>query len=239
MLKAVKKRRVYEDIVGQIDHLIQTGKLKRGDQLPAERELVDTFKVSRASVREAIFYLEAMNLVQRRQGNGTYVIASNEEALIQPLATSLFHEKDDLIDIFSLRKIIEPELAQRASEHATPEEIGELQEILKEQQEEVARGMNPIRTDSNFHHCLARIARNRILERLLLALFDLLRQTRQRYLQPEERKRSSLQGHRKILSAIKRHNPAASRKAMRQHLDEIEDIIFKKREEVGKSHRRH
>ncbi len=239
MLKVVKKRRVYEDIVGQIDRLIQRGKLKRGDQLPTERELVDTFKVSRASVREAIFYLEAMNLVQRRQGNGTYVIASNEEALIQPLAASLFHEKDDLIDIFSLRKIIEPELAERASVNATPEEIGELQEILKEQEMEVAGGMNPIRTDSDFHHCLARIARNRVLERLLIALFDLLKQTRQKYLQPEERKRSSLQGHRKILSAIKRRNPAASRKAMRQHLEEIEDIIFKKGEEVGKSHRRH
>lgn len=239
MLKAVKKRRIYEDIVGQIDHLIQTGKLKRGDQLPTERDLVDTFKVSRASVREAIFYLEAMNLVQRRQGDGTYVIASNEEALVQPLATSLFHEKDDLIDIFFLRKIIEPELAQRASENATAEEIAELEEVLKEQKKEVARGVNPIRTDSDFHHCLARIARNRVLERLLLALFDLLRQTRERYLQPEERKRRSLQGHQKILSAIKRRNPAAARQAMRRHLEEIEEIIFKKGKEVGLSHRRH
>ncbi len=239
MLKAVKKRRVYEDIVGQINHLIRRGKLKRGDQLPAERELVETFKVSRASVREAIFYLEAMNLVQRRQGNGTYVIASNEEALVQPLAASLFHEKDDLIDIFSLRKIIEPEVAQRASENAAPEEIVELEEILKEQKREVGRGINPIRTDSDFHQCLARIARNRVLERLLLTLFDLLRQTRETYLQPKERKRRSLQGHQKILSALKRRNPAAARQAMRQHLEEIEDIIFKEREEVGKSHRRH
>ncbi len=239
MLKAVKKRRVYEDIVGQINHLIRRGKLKRGDQLPAERELVETFKVSRASVREAIFYLEAMNLVQRRQGNGTYVIASNEEALVQPLAASLFHEKDDLIDIFSLRKIIEPEVAQRASENAAPEEIVELEEILKEQKREVGRGINPIRTDSDFHQCLARIARNRVLERLLLALFDLLRQTRETYLQPKERKRRSLQGHQKILSALKRRNPAAARQAMRQHLEEIEDIIFKERKEVGKSHRRH
>ena len=239
MLKAVKKRRVYEDIVGQIDHLIQRGKLKRGDQLPTERELVDTFKVSRASVREAIFYLEAMNLVQRRQGDGTYVIASNEEALVQPLATSLFQEKDDLIDIFSLRKIIEPEVAQLASENATPEEIVEIEEILEEQKREVVDGMNPIRTDSDFHHCLARIARNRVLERLLLALFDLLRQTRERYLQPEERKRRSLQGHQKIFSAIRRHNSVAARKAMRQHLEEVEDLIFKKREEVGKNHRSH
>ena len=237
MLKAVKKKRVYEDIVGQIHHLIQRGKFKQGDQLPTERELADTFKVSRASVREATFYLEAMNLVQRRQGDGTYVIASDEEALVQPLATSLFHEKDDLIDIFSLRKIIEPEVAQLASENATPEEIVELKEILEEQKKEVVDGMNPIRTDSDFHHCLARIARNRVLERLLLALFDLLRRTRERYLQPEERKRRSLQGHQKIFSAIKRHNPVAARKAMRQHLEEIEDIIFKKREEVGKSYR--
>ncbi|HUL29810.1 MAG TPA: FadR/GntR family transcriptional regulator [Thermodesulfobacteriota bacterium] len=237
MLRAVKKRRVYEDIVGQINHLIQRGKLKRGDQLPTERELVDTFKVSRASVREAIFYLEAINLVQRRQGDGTYVIASNEEAIVQPLATSLFHEKDDLIDIFSLRKIIEPEVAQLASENATDEEIAELKEILEEQKREVVYDKNPIRTDSDFHHCLARIARNRVLERLLLALFDLLRQTRERYLQPEERKRRSLQGHQKIFSAIKRRNPVATRKAMRQHLEDVEDIIFKKRKEVGKSHR--
>jgi GntR family transcriptional repressor for pyruvate dehydrogenase complex len=239
MLKAVKKKRVYEDIVEQIHHLIRKGKFKQGDQLPTERELVDTFKVSRASVREAISHLEAMNLVQRRQGNGTYVIASNEEALVQPLATSLFHEKDDLIDIFSLRKIIEPEMARRAAENATPEEIVEMDEILKEQKEEVMRGANPIRTDSDFHHCLARSARNRVLERLLLALFDLLRQTREWYLQPEERKRRSLQGHQKIFSAIKRRNPAAARQAMRQHLQAIEETIFRKRGEVEKSHHRH
>ena len=128
-------------------------------------------------------------------------------------------------------------MAQRASENAAPEEIVELEEILKEQKREVARGMNPIRTDSDFHHCLARIARNRVLERLLLALFDLLRQTRERYLQPEERKRRSLQGHQKILSAIKRGNPVAARKAMRRHLEEIEDIIFKKGKEVGRGRR--
>ena len=104
MLKAVKKKRAYEDIVKQIRHLIEKGRLKRGDQLPTERELSETFKVSRATVREAIFSLETMKLVERRQGNGTYVIASSEEALVQPLAASLFHEKDDLIDIFSSAK---------------------------------------------------------------------------------------------------------------------------------------
>ena len=229
MLKAVRKKRAYEDIVKQIRHLVEKGRLKRGDQLPTERELSETFKVSRATVREAIFSLETMKLVDRRQGDGTYVIASSEEALVQPLAATLFHEKDDLIDIFFLRKILEPEVAQLASENATLEEINELEEILREQEKEVVEGKAPIQADSGFHHQLARMARNRVLERLLLALPDLLSTTRENYLQTEERKEKSLQGHREILLAIKNGNSTGARQAMCRHLKNVEDILLKKR----------
>ena len=101
MLKEVRKKRAYEDIVAQIQDLITKGRLKRDDQLPNEKELSETFKVSRSTVREAILSLETMRLVERRQGDGTYVIATSEEVLVQPLATALFGEKDDLIDIFT------------------------------------------------------------------------------------------------------------------------------------------
>jgi GntR family transcriptional repressor for pyruvate dehydrogenase complex len=238
MLKAVIKKRAYEDIVKQIRTLIEKSKLKRGDQLPTERELSETFKVSRATVREAIFSLETAKLVDRRQGDGTYVIASSEEALVQPLAALLFHEKDDLIDIFFLRKIIEPEIAQLASDNATPEEISELEEILKEQEGEPARAEDPVRMDANFHHLLARMAKNRVLERLLLALVDLLGKTRERYLQTEERKQKSLLGHRNILAAIKDGNGTAARQAMRRHLEDVESILFKKKKGVGKKSER-
>ena len=234
MLKAVEKKRAYEDIVKQIRGLIEKGRLKRGDQLPAERELTDTFKVSRATVREAILSLEATNLVQRRQGDGTYVIASSEEALIQPLASALFHEKDDIIDIFSIRKIIEPEVAQLASEHAAPEEIHELERILENQESEVAGGGNSVQTDTEFHHLLARMAKNRVMERLLLALFDLLEKTREKYLQSEERAEKSLQGHQAILAAIKNGNGPGARQAMRRHLAEVENTLFKKKKGGGR-----
>jgi GntR family transcriptional repressor for pyruvate dehydrogenase complex len=229
MLKAVRKKRAYEDIVKQIRHLVEKGRLKRGDQLPTERDLSETFKVSRATVREAIFSLETMKLVDRRQGDGTYVIASSEEALIQPLAATLFHEKDDLIDIFFLRKIIEPEVAQLAAENTTPEEINELEEVLREQEEEVVKGKDPIQADSEFHHQLARMARNRVLERLLLALLDLLSKTREKYLQTEERKQKSIQGHREILMAVKNGNSKGAQQAMHRHLQNVEDILLKKK----------
>ncbi len=234
MLKAVIKRRAYEDIVLQIRSLIEKGKLKREDQLPSERELSETFRVSRATVREAIVALEANKLVDRRQGNGTYVIVSSEETLVHPLAAALFHEKDDLIDIFSVRKIIEPGIAQLAAENARPDEISELEEILKEQEKQLANGADPFRNDTHFHHLLARMARNRILERLFLALVDLLSQTRQRSTQTEDRKQKSLHGHRNILSSIKSGDGVAARKAMCRHLEGVESSIFKKKKGGGK-----
>lgn len=229
MLKAVRKKRAYEDIVKQIRHLIEKGKLKRGDQLPTERELSETLKVSRTTVREAIFSLELIKLVQRRQGEGTYVIASSEEALVQPLASALFHEKDDMMDILFIRKIIEPEVAHLAAKNATPEEINELEKILKEQERETASGESTTRTDSNFHHLLFHMTKNKALERLLLALFDLMEKTREKYFQTEERKQKSLDGHQNIFAAIKSGNPKAAREAMRRHIENVENILFKKR----------
>lgn len=229
MLKAVEKRRAYEDIVRQIRNLIEKGKLKKGDQLPTERELTDTFKVSRATVREAIRILESMRLVESRQGDGTYVLASSEEALVQPLAAALFSEKDDLIDIFYIRKVIEPVVAQLAAEHATNEEIKELEEILKKQEKDLLAGINLVTTDSEFHSTIARMAKNRVMMRLLLAITDLLAYTREEYLQDTERAQRSLRGHQEIFSAIKNRNGKAAKQAMLHHLQNLEELIVRRR----------
>ena len=228
MLREVRKKRAHEDIVKQIRSLVEKGKLKQGEKLPPERELSESFKVSRATVREAIFSLEAMRLLRRRQGDGTYITAAPGEDLVKPLALSLVHEKNDLIDIFSLRKLIEPEVAQLASENAKPADIGHLKKILREQEKEVNQGRNPVRTDSEFHHALAWTARNRIFERLLMAIMDLLQKTREQYLQTEERKQSSLLGHREILAAIQTGDGRKARQAMRRHLENVEHTLFKK-----------
>jgi GntR family transcriptional regulator, transcriptional repressor for pyruvate dehydrogenase complex len=234
MLKPIRKKRAYEDIVEQIRLLIQKRKLKRGDQIPNERELSLTFKVSRATVREALLSLETMNLLGRRQGDGTYVIASSEETLVQPLAAALFQEKGDLIDIFSLRRVLEPEVAQLASENGTPDEIIHLEKILEEQIMEIATNGDPIHTDIEFHHLIARMARNGVLERLLLAFGLIAGRTRGKYLQTEERKLKSVDGHKDILIAIKNRDGTEARKAMRQHLERVESIVLKKRKGHGK-----
>ena len=231
MLKAVEKKKAYEDIVQQIRTLIEEGKLKRNDHLPSERELSETFRVSRTTVREAIRTLESMKLLQSRQGNGTYVVASSEEALIQPLAAALFNEKDDIRDIFYIRKIIEPHVAELAAENATQQEMEELERILRKQEECIGQRETIIETDSAFHNLMVKATKNRVMERLIIALIDLLKKSREQYLfedENDERAIRSLEGHQQILSAVKKGDGKAARKSMLQHLEDIEGIIFHK-----------
>lgn len=235
MLKAIKKKRAFEDIFKQICKLIEKEKIKREDKLPTERELCEIFEVSRATLREAFFSLEAMKLIERRQGSGTFVIATTEEALVQHLTTCLFRKKDDIIDIFFLRKLIEPEVAGLAFEKRTLEELKELDGILKEQERELSKGLSSMRVNSDFHRLLARMAKNRVLESLLLALIDLLQKNEDKYFQTEERKQKSLQGHYEILDAMKNGNGLAAREAMQRHLEDVENTMFRKRTKVAKT----
>ena len=235
-IKAVEKKRAYEDVVAQIRALIDDGRLKQGDQLPTERELSETFRVSRATIREAIRTLESAKLVQSRQGDGTYVLASSEETLVQTLAAVLFNEKDTIYDIFYVRKIIEPHVAELAAENATPGEIKELATLIMEHEESIAEGKSVTKYDSAFHGLLARMSKNPIMERLLSALVDLFEQTRGEYLQNDERAKKSFIGHHEVFTAIKNRDCTAARRAMSRHLEKVETIVMGKKRKGGGRH---
>ena len=232
-IKAVEKKRAYEDVVAQIRALIDDGRLKKGDQLPTERELSETFRVSRATIREAIRTLESAKLVQSRQGDGTYVLASSEETLVQTLAAVLFNEKDTIYDIFYVRKIIEPHVAELAAENATLGEIKELATLIMEHEESIAEGKSVTKYDSAFHGLLARMSKNPIMERLLSALVDLFEQTRGEYLQNDERAKKSFIGHHEVFTAIKSRDCTAARRAMSRHLEKVETIVMGKKRKGG------
>lgn len=225
-LHAVKKTRVYEDIVTQISELISQGRLKSGDQLPSERELSETFKVSRTSVREAIRALESVGLVQCHPGNGTFVSAPSVESLIHPMASALFDQKQSQAELFEARRVIEPQLAALAAERATPEDLERMEVILADQEREIAGGGSGVEADSAFHFAIAEASRNAVLLRLVNAIVDLLHQSREKSLQTENRPRLSYLNHREILEALKRGDPEEAERRMREHIEGIEENIF-------------
>lgn len=226
MLKAVKKVRIYENIVQQVKSLIAEGKLRVGDQLPPERELSESFQVSRASVREAIRALELIGLVQSRPGNGTFISAPRMEALIEPLATFLLHQKDRLLELLEVRDVIEPQMAYLAAKRATPEDIQKLEGILKEQEAQVALRETAMEADTAFHHALAEAAKNGVLLRLVGGIVDLLAESREKALQTRGRPQSSLAMHREVLAAVKAGDARGAGRAMRRHIEDVKDHIL-------------
>ncbi len=227
LLKQVKKEKIYEDIVRQISRLIKNGKFKTGDRLPPERDLAQTFKVSRASVREAIRVLESEGLVKTRVGDGTYVEASSVEDLVKPLAAAMVVGRESLVEIFSVRKMIEPELAFLAAERATGDEISELKRILDHQKKQVRKRRLVTEMDYSFHLLLAKMAKSEVFLRVYKTLTELTNQTREEFLQEGDRPQKSVGGHEEIISAIEKRDPALAKKAMSHHLMTIERETLK------------
>jgi GntR family transcriptional regulator, transcriptional repressor for pyruvate dehydrogenase complex len=224
-LRAVKPRRIHEDIVAQIREQLAEGVLKSGDQLPSERELSEKFQVSRTSVREAIRTLESLGLVKIKSGDGTYV-ASSLQTLLSPLTSVILQQKDVLLDIFEAREIIEPEMAALAAKRAKPEDLEKMMAILEEQARQIADGGTGMEADSAFHSMLVQAAKNKVILKLNDSIVDSLRETRERSLQTHGRRARSLAGHRKILDAIRAKNPAKARRAMLEHLTAIERNVL-------------
>ena len=115
----IKQKRVYEDIVGQVQALIQEGVLKPGDRLPPERELAERLRVSRSSLREAIRALELRGLVVSRPGAGTFVSTESVETILSVIAASINGSGGYLSDIFEVRHLLEPKIAALAAERWT------------------------------------------------------------------------------------------------------------------------
>ncbi len=227
MFEPIRKTKVYEEIVLKVIDMIEQGMLKSGDQLPSERELSETFEVSRSSVREALRALESQGFLESKHGDGTYVAHQPIEALIDPLVSIIFAEKDSQIELFEMRRLIEPKLVSLAAQRAKPEDLDELEEILEVQEEQVAQGNVGMDFDKTFHEKLVEITNNTILIRIMNSMMDCLAQSRDRSLQVDGRPKKSLERHREIIDAIKSGDCELAEMVMRKHLEDIEGILFK------------
>ena len=225
--EAIRRNKVYEEVAKQIERLILK-KLQPGDKLPSERELAESLGVSRSSIRDAIRSLELIGMVEPRQGAGTVVREISASSVVTPIATVLTHQRQAVSELLDFRKMLEPPLASRAATHASPEEMEEMEQILARQEEKLSRGELAVEEDSEFHYSVAMASENSVVLKVLDVLMDLLRDTRERSLQVEGRPQKSLAGHRRVLAAIKRRDPAGAEIAMRRHIQDVEQIVLNK-----------
>ena len=224
-LEPISSTRVYKEIARQIRTLITEGKLKSGDRLPPERDLAERFKVSRASVREALRALESMRLIDIRLGEGTFVREGSIDSLVEPLALAILTRREAVGELFEARRLLEPPIAALAALRSTEVEIQEMEVIIARQRREVSLGRTGIAEDASFHAAIARSAHNQAITRIVHALVDLLTESREVSLQTPGRPQRSQRDHERVLRAIQRRDSEGARRAMLDHLAAVERLV--------------
>ncbi len=121
----IKKLSSSDLVCQSLQSQIASGKLKIGDRLPSENDMAAMFGVSRLTVRLAIQKLNAMGVLETRQGSGTYVTQFDFEKYLSD-ASLLYEQSEDMNDICEFRMMLEPKCAELAAKKATAEEFDEL-----------------------------------------------------------------------------------------------------------------
>lgn len=223
------------DLVAQeIKRLITEKNLSPGDRLPRESELQAQFQVSKGTIREALKALEVQGLVTISTGpaGGGTIAQVPLDRTLQFMQNYLFFQEVTIDDIYTVRQMLEPELAAGAVPHLTEADFEALERSIaccdpsQSQQDLVAQR----REDVNFHDILAAANPNPFLRFSCELINEMIRQLivfGNRTPQTEHRRfgEANAQIHREIVQAARARDAEAVRVLMRQHMQDAASSV--------------
>ena len=220
-----------EHIAQEIRLYVERNGLKPGDRIGTEHELAREFGVSRPTLREALRLLAGSHLIRVNQGRagGIFVANTANESMgrnvSEAIATMLATESVSLQDLLEARIYLEVPLAGLAAENATEETVRELEAAIA-----AAEGNHPAteefsRADGHFHQVLAKTAGNELMMAFTSWILEVLQPSLVEYMGHSIDGEEILEQHRRILRAIRRGQPAAAQRAMRQHIEYLRRVV--------------
>jgi GntR family transcriptional regulator, transcriptional repressor for pyruvate dehydrogenase complex len=220
-----------EVVVDGIKRMIVDGTLSPGTRLPIEKDLAAHLGVSRSSLREGVRALVVTGVLETRQGDGTYVTALDPGRLLSPLSFLVeLNRQENIVDLQSVRRVLEVEAAARAALHIRDDELTAAEQVLSTMEEllrEPVIDHNAVMdADIAFHRIIAAASRNSTLAALIEALAG--RTVRGRLWRAINEEGVELQTHAEhqaILTALKAGDPDAARLRMGVHLLGVEQYL--------------
>ena len=205
-----------EQVADGIMNLIQETPYKAGDKLPTEKELCESTGAGRNTVREALKILASRNVLEIRQGAGTFV-SEKQGIPDDPLGLSMVNDHVKLTkDLLQVRIMLEPQIAALAAQCAKEHEIKELEEILEEMEAAMKKREDYSELDTKFHTKIAQCTHNIVMENLLPVIGKGVAVFAKEVAQTEYDR--TWISHRKIFCYIRDHKPFEAEMEMQYHL---------------------
>lgn len=196
-----------------------------GEKIPNEFELAENFGVGRSTIREAVKSLVSKGILEVRRGSGTYVV-STSSLNDDPLGLSKLEDKYKLaLELFDVRLMLEPEIAALTAKNASESEIKQIEQFCNETEEAYRNGKNHIPKDIDFHTCIARGSKNRVIETLIpiinTAVMTFANMTSRTLM------KETIETHRAIVNAIVDRDSIGAKCAMIMHLTYNRQALMK------------
>jgi len=223
-------------IADQLLTLIKERHFLPGDKLPQERKLAEMLHVSRPSLREALRTLSIMNVIEIRQGAGTFVSSLEPKRLLEHLDFVFSLDESTAEKLFESRKMVEIGIAGLAAQRITEDQLAELEALM--QRLVHAKGDHEafLIVDLGMHELIAEAADNPMLSRFMESISRLSLASRRHTIRQPGIFDRSITDHRRIVKGLKTRNPEAAREAMRLHLQNVENVS---RDLFGPQQRKH
>ncbi len=230
----IRRQTVIDTVALRIEQLVRSGGLKSGDRLPPEPELAQMLRVSRSSLREALKGLMYLGLIKSRAGDGTYIQSSLSRVLNQHFQWMILLKEVKHLEVYELRKIVEPEAAALAAKRASRADIGRLEAALEGLAQ--ARG-NPELVhafDIQFHESFSQASGNAAIQATMRMLYHATSEARRAVMVFIDDWGVHWQRHERVFASIRDHKPEAARKAVLEDLQYAESLLQKHVDSIGK-----
>jgi GntR family transcriptional repressor for pyruvate dehydrogenase complex len=230
MFISVKSNKVSQHIIDQIRNAIFDGRLKPGDKLPSERELIENFKVGKATLREALRSLEVLGFLEIRKGvsGGAFVTEVDMTKARDSFNNFLLFKNLSLKDLSEVRLLLEPYIAEKATLAITREDLHRLEKLIKDSEQAIRSDIafESRKDEIEFHRIIASVTGNPILMFILDFVENLLIDTKAILKPGREFSTKVLRAHKRIYNALLERNIKKVHQEMVRHIREVEKDLL-------------
>jgi GntR family transcriptional repressor for pyruvate dehydrogenase complex len=217
---------VTDDAISKIQAMIVSGDLKPGQRLPPEKELSERLGLSRSSLREAVKALELIRVLDVRRGDGTYVTTLEPSLLLEAVSFVVdMHQDKSLVELFEVRRILEPAAAALAASRLDAAGIAALRGMVDDVDDDTSVE-DLVAHDLAFHARIIDASGNSYLSSMLEALSSgTVRARIWRGLTEDKSVSRTLQEHHAIVDALERHDSELVRALVTVHVSGVENWL--------------
>jgi DNA-binding FadR family transcriptional regulator len=234
----IHRRKLYQEVLDRLMARIESGEIAPGDLLPSERELMETYRVGRPAVREALQSLERSGIVTIRHGEGARLTVLTADGLLAQIRDGARHllrtEPHSLEHLKEARLFLETGLVRLAAERADRAGIANLKTRLDEHRNALENLDDFLLRDMAFHTEIARLTGNPIFPATVEAMFSWLAAYHRSLVRAPGVETLTIAEHERLYEAIANRDPDTAAAAMRDHLTRA-NALYRRVEPAPKS----